>query len=36
MKPYGFWISPTNEVFTIMNDFGHKQFIEKVLKKTNN
>lgn len=36
MKPYGFWISPTNEVFTIMNDFGHKQFIEKVLEKTFN
>ena len=30
---YGFWISPTSEIHTIFNDFGHKQFIESLLGK---
>ena len=30
---YGFWISPTSEIYTIFNDFGHKQFIESLLGK---
>jgi hypothetical protein len=30
---YGFWISPTSEVYTIFDDFGHKRFIEKLLGK---
>lgn len=34
MKPYGFWISPDAEIHTIMNDFGHKAFIEKLLGKS--
>lgn len=29
--PYGFWISPTGEIHTIMDSYGHKQFIEKLL-----
>lgn len=34
MKPYGFWISPDNKIYTIMNDFGHKKFIENLLGET--
>lgn len=28
---YGFWISPKGEIHTIINDFGHKEFMEKQL-----
>lgn len=33
MIPYGFWISPDAEIYTIMNSFGHKRFIEQLLGK---
>ena len=33
IRIYGFWISPTSEIHTIFNDFGHKQFIESLLGK---
>lgn len=31
--PYGFWISPQAEIYTINNAFGHKKFIEQLLGK---
>ena len=30
---YGFWISPTGEIHTILDDFGHKKFMESLLNK---
>lgn len=30
-KIYGFWISPNGEIHTILDDFGHKKFIESLL-----
>lgn len=32
-NPYGFWISPNADVHTIMDDYGHQKFIEKLLGK---
>ena len=34
IKPYGFWISPFGEIHTILNDFGHKKFIERLFETT--
>ena len=30
---YGFWISPEGTIHTVFNEFGHKEFIEKLLNK---
>lgn len=31
---YGFWISPQSEIHPIFDDFGHKKFIENLLKES--
>ena len=28
---YGFWISPDSTVYTVHDDYGHRDFIEKLL-----